>query len=1170
MKINQLKKLTLLLLFCQTVLWGWNVTTIDAGIDFGNPTSRAIVVDSNDHLHGVFGKNRLYHKEYAAGMQTETVDDTLHSGQYPSVAIDADDMLYIAYGSGFTTLKCAIGTAGNYRLYTVDTDVILLATTISIAVDSAKVPHIAYIKSDNTLHHAWYDGTWHTEEVVSSDVRNNVSIAIDNNDNLHLSYGTTNALKYIEKIGSSWQSALVVGNSSNDNAFSSIAVDSSNNVRIAYYASNTNNGDLILAEKSGTSFSKTTLAGSADNSGWAPSLAIDGTTCYVSYRNTDSSGNITIKYIRYDGTISVVYVDTISIFGDSALAIGPYGGVYVLYNFTNSTMDYYFDNQRHVFVTKSEVGKYTAVTSDGNGHLHLSYTDNGKLHYASNASGTWDTVTVDDSSYFRETAIAADANNYAHICYYDDGAKDLKYATNRSGSWSVQTVDDSGSIGGTDGTCDIALDSNGKAYISYYDPSGDMLRYTTNRDGSWTQLGALSGSNARYNAVTVNSNDEANISDPTLAESYVDIALDGGDHWHKSYFDSGAVHYRTSLGSTYSHDMSVAGNHSRIAVDRAQNTYIAFYKSDTQDVKLLSNMTGVWQTETVESSGSVGEYASVALANDDNLSVCYYNADYKALQCASKTLDRVDNAFKSLYHTLDGDNWNDNSGWLSSSDKCTWYGVVCDTDGNISLELNNSNLSGTLPPELLDIPRLNKISFYNNHISGNIPDWISNIDSLQTLILSSNELSGTIPESLMNLTNLKVLNLHKNHLVGNIPSSIGNNLSKLEVLSFSTNELNGSIPSSIGSLSNLKELYLYENNLTGPIPTTFENLKNLTKLFLWDNHLNGNIPSELGEMTNLKKLYLNNNDLNGNIPGNLGKLDHLERLDLSNNQLSGTFPDFLLGSTKPLEALNLSQNHFSGTIPSAISSLKNMKWLMLEFNQFDGSIPSSITKLKTLYQLGLRGNSLSGTIPELDENLSQVWYMTLGSNELTGPIPNSICKLSGLTILELSSNKLTGSIPSCIDNLKKLQRLYANNNQLSGSIPDTIGGIGEELMSLWLQENQLSGTIPSSLNNLTNLYDFYANSNHLTGTIPDMSNLTWLHYLDLHDNMLSGEIPVSLKDLPLKLNNPSLDLSSNCNLFSNDESLKTFLDAHAGAYAYIIETNGHCPVLTPIITYLLF
>ena len=148
--------------------------------------------------------------------------------------------------------------------------------------------------------------------------------------------------------------------------------------------------------------------------------------------------------------------------------------------------------------TSTGVGEYASIALDTSGKVHISYLDKTNyslyaLKYATNASGSWVTTTVDSSGYNvgEFASIAVDTSGKVHISYYsyyDDYNGALKYATNASGSWVTTTVDNSGNVGWF---TSIALDTSGKVHISYYDSYwfdeydswNGALKYATNASG---------------------------------------------------------------------------------------------------------------------------------------------------------------------------------------------------------------------------------------------------------------------------------------------------------------------------------------------------------------------------------------------------------------------------------------------------------------------------------------------------------------------------------------------------------------------------------------------------------------------------------------------------------------------------------------------------------------
>ena len=178
------------------------------------------------------------------------------------------------------------------------------------------------------------------------------------------------------------------------------------------------------------------------------------------------------------------------------------------------------------------------------------------------------------------TSIALDSSGKAHISYFDDTNDDLKYATNASGAWVTTTVDSSGEVGEY---TSIALDSSGKVHISYYGGYGGGLKYATNASGSWV-------------ATTVDSG-------TYYVGKYTSIALDSSGKAHISYYDA------TS------------------------------YAPPKQDLKYATNASGAWVTTTVDGSGEVGEYTSIALDSSGKVHISYYDYTSGDLKYAYGTAD---------------------------------------------------------------------------------------------------------------------------------------------------------------------------------------------------------------------------------------------------------------------------------------------------------------------------------------------------------------------------------------------------------------------------------------------------------------------------------------------------------------------------------------------------
>lgn len=124
----------------------------------------------------------------------------------------------------------------------------------------------------------------------------------------------------------------------------------------------------------------------------------------------------------------------------------------------------------------------------------------------------------------------------------------------------------------------------------------------------------------------------------------------------------------------------------------------------------------------------------------------------------------------SLLEFLDGVNYPNRlvQSW-SGNNPCqvSWLGVGCDTNGKIiTLNLPNSNLSGTLSPSVAHLDSLSYIYLQSNNLSGKIPTNWTSLKSLTVLNLSRNNLSPPLPRF---SNNVKVV-LDGNSLLNSDPS----------------------------------------------------------------------------------------------------------------------------------------------------------------------------------------------------------------------------------------------------------------------------------------------------------------------------------------------------------------------------------------------------------------
>jgi hypothetical protein len=180
--------------------------------------------------------------------------------------------------------------------------------------------------------------------------------------------------------------------------------------------------------------------------------------------------------------------------------------------------------------------------------------------------------------------------------------------------------------------------------------------------------------------------------------------------------------------------------------------------------------------------------------------------------------------------------------------------------------VKNTGLTGSIPPCIGGMSKLEKLVFSNTPIQGEIPKSISAVSTLQYLSIENTNIQSTIPEEITNLSNLMKLYINNNPNVrGEIPKGLSK-LSKLEMLSFSDSNIGGSLPEDIGKLTNLKTLSVHHTNVGGKIPDSIGDLPNLQTIKFHDTKISGKLPDSFKNLKNLKTLTLNNTSIEGAVP----------------------------------------------------------------------------------------------------------------------------------------------------------------------------------------------------------------------------------------------------------------------------------------------------------------
>ncbi|PIM98363.1 hypothetical protein CDL12_29159 [Handroanthus impetiginosus] len=170
-------------------------------------------------------------------------------------------------------------------------------------------------------------------------------------------------------------------------------------------------------------------------------------------------------------------------------------------------------------------------------------------------------------------------------------------------------------------------------------------------------------------------------------------------------------------------------------------------------------------------------------------------------------------------------------------------------------------------------------------------------------------------------------------------------------------------------------------------------------------------------------------------------------------------------------------------------------------------------------------------------------FFSILNNNLTGEIPPSICSATALQVLDLSANALTGELNKNVPKPSKNGRIFKSStylptldlshNNLSlhvnekvpiSSLFPRLGSrmlascklqklplfkAQSSLMMLDLAENQLEGEIPNWIWEVGNGFLRFCNlSNNQFTRLQEPYDSRSLHFLDVHSNLLSGQIPL--------------------------------------------------------------
>jgi hypothetical protein len=140
-------------------------------------------------------------------------------------------------------------------------------------------------------------------------------------------------------------------------------------------------------------------------------------------------------------------------------------------------------------------------------------------------------------------------------------------------------------------------------------------------------------------------------------------------------------------------------------------------------------------------------------------------------------------ALMAFYEATNGDNWTNNTNWMTDPVVGNWYGVNVEAGHVTQLNLiGDANIDGDGLKHLSDLTSLTYLHLGNTSVSGDI-SAVSNLTSLTYLHLGTTSVSGDI-SAVSNLTSLTRLYLGTTSVSGDI--SAVSNLTSLNILHLGT------------------------------------------------------------------------------------------------------------------------------------------------------------------------------------------------------------------------------------------------------------------------------------------------------------------------------------------------------------------------------------------------
>ena len=321
-------------------------------------------------------------------------------------------------------------------------------------------------------------------------------------------------------------------------------------------------------------------------------------------------------------------------------------------------------DDKQTAASSGSVGAGTNIALDSNGAVHICSktltTDN--LYYTTNASGSWQSATLDSSGNLGgDCFIILDSDDDIHITYRDDSNDNLKYATKALSSaiaasnWAISTMDNNGNVGNFGS---MAVDANDRLHVAYYSSYDSCLKYATKDDGSSTwsrEVVESAGVVGKFTSIALDSNGKphityrdtsntnlkyahkmglswvtATIDSTPLSGSGTSLAIDSNDHLHVAYkTNSTEIAYMTNRSGSWvktTLDANTTGNwgvnYINLMLDEGDDPHVVYSDTVDHDIFYMSNTRGVWERVHV-AGDSISKTSDAVMDENGGIHVAY-------------------------------------------------------------------------------------------------------------------------------------------------------------------------------------------------------------------------------------------------------------------------------------------------------------------------------------------------------------------------------------------------------------------------------------------------------------------------------------------------------------------------------------------------------------------